>query len=206
EQEEGEVEEERGDDACPPQRQPQHQADKKQRNEAVEDGAIADRGELLVGKDDRSGEPHLDPALGREAERRRHFAYHRRCFGSGLQISEIEDRLYVHEAPKFRDLGWSAGDEFTPRESRSLALRQDFECIRERSESRFEIVQLCFAQAHALERLRQRTKDTAQRRIGGQRSEEGLGSDQVCGAVLHLVQTKQEDAITFEELAAIGTT
>src|SRR4029077_1347470 len=42
--------------------------------------------------------------------------------------------------------------------------------------------------------------------IGGQRSEEGLGSDQVCGAVLYLVQTKQKDAIAFEELAAIGTT
>ena len=33
-----------------------------------------------------------------------------------------------------------------------------------------------------------------------------MGRDQVRGAALHLVQTEQEDAVTFEELPAIGTT
>ena len=86
-----------------------------------------------------------------------------------------------------------------------LALFQEFECICQRRESRFKIFKLRFLQSNALERLRQRVKDAAQRRIGGQRSEEGLSCDQVRGGVLHLVETKQEDTITFEELATIGT-
>ena len=32
-----------------------------------------------------------------------------------------------------------------------------------------------------------------------------MGSDQVCGAVLHLVQTEQEDAVALEEFATVGT-
>src|SRR5262249_49314213 len=66
-------------------------------------------------------------------------AYPRRCFASGLQTTEIEHRLDVHEAPKLRGLRRPAGDQFPPGEGRALSFRQAFECIRERSQGRLEI-------------------------------------------------------------------
>src|SRR5262245_47812477 len=161
EQAEDEIYKDGEDDACLPQREPQHEADKKQRNDAIEDCAVGDRGKLLVGQDDRSGETYVHSVLGREPEPGCHFAYHFGCFATGLQITEIEDRLYVHEATKFRELRRSAGDQFTPGESGALSLRHEFERISERSEGRLEIVQLCFPPAHTLQRLRQRAKNTA---------------------------------------------
>jgi hypothetical protein len=104
---------------------------------------------------------HPHALLGREGEPGRHFAYRCRCFASGLQIIEIEDRLDVHEATKLRGLRRSAGDQFTPGESGVLPLFQAFECIGERSEGGLEVFQLCFPLAHTLERLRQRPKNTA---------------------------------------------
>src|SRR5262249_49705739 len=105
--------------------------------------------------------PTLVAWLGRGAERGRHLADHCRCLASRLQIVEIEDRIDVHEAPKLRGLRRPAGDQFTPGESRALSFRQAFECISKRSEGRLEVFQLCFPQAHTLERLRQRTENTA---------------------------------------------
>src|SRR5262249_56737105 len=119
-------------------------ADTTQRKDAIEDCAVGDRGKLLVGQDARSGETYVHALLGREPELGRHFAYHFRCFATGLQITEIEDRLDVHEATKFRELRRSAGDQFTPGESGTLSLRHEFECISERGEGRLEIFQLCF--------------------------------------------------------------
>ena len=61
-----------------------------------------------------------------------------------------------------------------------------------------------FPRRYSLDRLRQGTKDAAQRRIGGQGAEEGLGRDQLGGVAAHLVGGEEEDAVPGEELAAIG--
>src|SRR5262249_5736915 len=45
--------------------------------------------------------------------------------------------------------------------------------------------------------------NAAQRRIGGECSEERLRGNQISGGALHLVQTEEEDAVALEELAAI---
>src|SRR5262249_17737013 len=86
----------------------------------------------------------------------------------------------------------------------TFARRQARQRICERSECGLEIFELCSAEAHTLERLREGLKYTPQRRIGGERSEERLGGDEVgCGA-FHLVEREEKNPVAFEELTAVG--
>ena len=85
------------------------------------------------------------------------------------------------------------------------SVRQELQRIGKGCERRLEILQFRFPQAHPLERLRQGAKHTPRRRIGGQRSEEGLRGNQIRGCPLYVLQTEQKDAVALEELAAIGT-
>ena len=97
-----------------------------------------------------------------------------RCLASRLQIAEVQNRLDVHKATKLRELRPAAEViSVETRERDGLPVRQGFQRICDRSERRIQIVQLGFPQAHTFERLRQRAKDAAQRRIHCQRSEEG---------------------------------
>ena len=49
-----------------------------------------------------------------------------------------------------------------------------------------------------------RAEDAVQRRIGGERAEEGLGLDQLRHVASHFVDGLEEDAVAGEELAAVG--
>src|SRR5262249_13241231 len=144
-------------------------------------------GKLLVRKGDRSGETHLHSVFGREPQPGSRFAYRRRCFASGLQISEIKHRLDVHEATKLRKLCLAAGDQLAPGERRVLSFVQELHGVCECIERRRKGFQLYFSQAHTLERLRKCAKNATQRRIGSQRSEKRLRRNQVCGGALYLV-------------------
>ena len=96
----------------------------------------------------------------------------------GLEIAVVEDRLDVDEAAQVGRLGRAAREQPAPRESRMLALLDLLKRVGNRGERGFDIFERRFFVAHALERLRDRAKDAAQRRIGGERAEKRLRLDQ----------------------------
>src|SRR5215472_16180018 len=79
------------------------------------------------------------------------------CSGVSPSLDVTSRIAAVALRPGCRSSKLRTGDQFTLGESRALSFRQAFECISERGEGGLEVFQLCFAQAHTLERLRQRT-------------------------------------------------
>ena len=199
-----EVDEDSQDDADLFQRQSQHQENDEDRHDAIDSGAVGDRGELLVRKGDRSGEAHRDAPVGRQAELGDRRADRLGRLASGLEIVEIEDGLDIDEPPKLRRLGRAPGEQPAPGEGGALSLRHQIQGVGDGGDCRPQIFERGFLQAHPLDRLRQRAKDAAQRRVRGERPEEGLRLDQVGGVAPHFFHGLKQDAVAGEELAAVG--
>ena len=66
-----------------------------------------------------------------------------------------------------------------------LALLDLLKGVGDRGDRRLYIFERRLLEPHALERLRDRAKDAAQRRIGGERAEERLRLDQFVHVALH---------------------
>ena len=85
-----------------------------------------------------------------------------------------------------------------------FALGNEIEGVGDRGHRRPHILERRLFEPHPLERLRDGAEDAAQRRIGGERAEEGLRLDQLSHVAPHFVEAEEEDAVAGEELAAVG--
>ena len=196
----GEVDEDGEDDAGLFQRQPQNQENNENRHDAVERGAVGDRGEFLIRKGHRSREAHSDALVRRQAQLRNSRPDGLGRLASGLKIVVIEDGLDIDEPPKLRRLRRAPRDQPAPGEGGMLSLCDEIQGVADSGDRRPQIFERRFFEAHALERLRDVAKDAAQRRIGGERPEEGLGLDQLGHVAPHLVDGLEEDPVAGEEL------
>ena len=80
----------------------------------------------------------------------------------------------------------------------------EIESVGDRGHRRPHILERRLFEPHPLERLRDSAEDAAQRRIGGERAEEGLRLDQFAHVAPHFVDALEEDAVAGEEFAAVG--
>ena len=85
-----------------------------------------------------------------------------------------------------------------------LSFGDEVERVGDGGHRRLHVLERRLLQAQALDRLRDRAEDAAQRRIGGQGSEERLSLDQLRHVALHVVDAAEQNAVAGEELAAVG--
>ena len=123
-----------------------------------------------------------------------------------LQRVEIQLRLDLDEAAQFLGLRRRAGDQRAPGE----ILRS---CPRPRrpapAPNRVMGASMSDSLAWPCDTPRSAVGKTvhqpAQRGIGGQRPQEGLGLDQLLGGGLHILQRQEQQAVVVEKGSAIGT-
>ena len=96
-----------------------------------------------------------------------------------------------------------AGDQPAPGKSGMLSFGDAVERVGDGGHRRLHALERRLLQAKALDRLRDRAEDAAQRRIGGEGSEERLGLDQLGHVALHVVDAAEQNAVAREELAAV---
>ena len=204
EETEDEIDKHREDKPCLPQREPQHQADKKQCNDTVEHCAVGDRGKLLVRKSDRPGETHRHPLFGREPQPGSRFAYRRGRFASGLKIGEIKDRLDVHEAAQLRKLRLRPAISLRQEKEGLFPLSTSSSAFASASSAGVRDSSFAFPGAHP----RSTAKMYEKRRAASDRRRAFRGKAvQKSGLRWRAgpLQAEEENAVALEELAAIRT-
>ena len=128
----------------------------------------------------RSGEAHPDAVLRRQAKRGDRRADGLGRLASGLEIAVVEHRLDVDEAPQLGRLRRLAGYAAVRQEKDwMLSLQVGLHRVGDGGERRLDVLERRLAVANALDRLRDRSEDAAQRRIGGERAEKRLRLDQL---------------------------
>ena len=122
-----------------------------------------------------------------------------------LQRVEVQPRLDLDEAADLLGPRRSPGDQRAPGQIIGPALAP-----RRRRPRRKRVIGASMSDSLAWpcdtpsKRGRKTVHHAAQRRIGGQGAQEGLGLDQLLGGGLHLLHGQEQQAVMVEESAAIG--
>ena len=194
----------RGDDAEGLQRQPQHQQHAHQHGDAHQAGPFGQGAELLVRHRHIAGQAHRDAMGGIEPQRPRIGANGVAGLFARLQGVEVQHRLDGDEAAKLFRPRRCAGKHRAPGKISDLAARRILEHRRQLAHRGVDVGQARVAAADAEKHRIEAVHQPAQRRVGGQGSQEGLRLDQLRRGVLYFFFGEEKQPVAVEEIAAIG--
>ncbi len=181
------------------EREPQDEQHRDHGQDDVEQGAVGDRSELVVGHGDGAGEANAHAFVLGEAKLGGHLADRLGRRRARLKGVEIEDRLHADEAAELAGGRRFTRHQLAPGERRGTPGKQRVDRGREASKRRGEILGFDGALLHPLRNVGERLSETTQRGIGGERAEKRLSANELFGGVLDLVGRQEQEAVMLEE-------
>ena len=184
--------------------EPEQQRHPGDGQDRIEQEALGEGAEFLIGERDAAGQPHPDAMLRGQPELAGVGADGIRGLGARLQRVVVEGRLHQDEAAQFSQGRLRAGEERAPGEGMELAAQHVGDRVGDGDDRPLEIPELGLATLHPLQEAREDVHQAAQAGIGRQGPQQRLGRDELIGQMLDIGGRQEQQAVALEEYAAVG--
>ena len=183
------------------QRHPENDEHDQHGADAVDDGAVLNGGELLVGDRNRAGQPDPGAIFAREVEVGGRLPDRVGRGLAGLQRIEIEDRLEFDEGAPVGIGERLVADEFAPRERRAALVQHVLDRLGDQVERPFGVVELDLSALDAGKAGFQRPGQAANAGIAGHDLDQGGRGGELAGQLADLLHREEQQPVLLEKLA-----